>query len=277
MRKKSKKTGNLRLAVIFGILVFLLILCSLIIKFFSVLSKSSFDGEHRFTVSVANNGLPSILVLSFAPDNNSISFLKVKGFNNQKSIGKFLKIPIDGSIKFRKQIDFLEKEDGVESILRNSLVNLNSIDTDLTFIDLIRLWYFVKTQPSHVIISKELEDLSKKGVNQEYAIDKLSSKLFSDYTVLSEKLTIQIVNGTNISGLGNRLARFISNNGGNVVSVLTSEKDLEKSQILYNGELFYTYKRLYKILGFPLEKSQSVVISDVIIIIGKDSKDSPIF
>lgn len=275
MRKKQKKESNLKLVIIFCLLVFFLITCSLLIRFFSILSKSYFDGEHRFTISVSNNILLSDkAVLSFSPETNSISYLKVKNFN--RNVGKYLKTPIDGNINFTEKNNLKGNKEDVEFILREAILKLNSIKTDLTFIDLLRLWYFTKTLPSHEIIHEQ-KDLLKEEINQEYAIDKLSSKLFLDYSLSQEKLSIQIINGANVTGLGNRLARFLSNSGANVISVLTSDKELQKSTIEYFGEVSYTHKRLQKILGFSLKEQKSPSISDIVIIIGKDSGNNSIF
>lgn len=268
-RKKKLSQPNLKPVVIFSLFVFSLLALSVLIKFTSLVLKGKFDGQHRFTISINNekNNL-----ISFAPDSHTIAVLQVLGDPNlsTQQLRRVLEIPIDGFV-FTQQLSVSDKED-VEKVLRSMVLNYKDLNTDLTIIDMARLWFYTKTLPVHDITIKQFL-LPKDALSSEKEsfVDRISSQLFTDNTIVQEKVSIQVINGTNVAGLGNRLARLITNMGGNVVAVTTAEKEVETSQISYFGSETYTLKRLSKILGYKQNKLQKQLISDIIITVGKDS------
>ncbi|MDP3988116.1 MAG: LytR C-terminal domain-containing protein [Candidatus Levybacteria bacterium] len=262
--KKTKNQNNLRIGVIFCLFVCFLITVSLIFKLILLLQSSKFDGKHNFSVVIYEQDSKSkkAQIISFAPDVAKISVLKILA-KKPSDLAKILEVPIDGTIKIPGKGD-----EEVESMLGSALLGFKDTQTNLTIIDISRLWLFAKSVSNQSISANEI---SLDQVLTDEAIDKISSQIFSDNSFSAEKISIQIVNGTGFSGLGNRLARLISNMGGNVVSVLTSDKNIESSEILYVDEETYTLERLTKILGFKKTKMNGAQISDIIIKIGKDS------
>ena len=91
-----------------------------------------------------------------------------------------------------------------------------------------------------------------------------------DSFIENERQTIKIINGTGVSGLGSRLARFITNMGGNVIMVATENGKEKKSYISYIDKRTYTVKRLQKILGYEVVRNKDNTLSDVTIVIGED-------
>lgn len=258
-RKKKKAEGHtLRLAITFFVLVGLLVLGSLVVKLATVVEKSSFDGVHRFTVEFKEK--QSSEVVSFAPDTRSISILKIQDVSPTLSVGKFLGIPIDAKVKNSRQ------EKNVASNLASLLFSYGKVETTLTPIDILRLWIFSREVPSSSVATKEISS-SLDGAS----IDKISSSRFVDYTLSQENISIQIVNGTGVSGLGNRLARLITNMGGNVVSVETSDGLIKQSKITYQRKKTYTLEKLIKVLGFPSSFAEEKGIADVVLTVGEDS------
>lgn len=282
-KKKISDKNNLGIAIIFIILVLVLIIISGIFKIVSLVAQSRFDGKHRFTIGLSNKK-SNISVVSFAPDNLSVSYLLInpdlmdgKGDLETKNIKvkelniiKNLSIPVDAFIEFSSNdFGFLKPKDDKKSIdfkMQDIILNYKNIKTDLTVVDLLRLWVFYKTVPSHSVSGKDFTS-GKNG----FIISKVSSSLFNDYTVSQEKISIEIINGTEILGLGNRLAGLITNMGGNVVAVSTSDKPIEKSEISYFGEKTYTLERLVKILSFKTIVSDKQEISDITVKLGKDT------
>lgn len=94
---------------------------------------------------------------------------------------------------------------------------------------------------------------------------------------MREKISIAIVNGTGVAGLGNRIARLITNIGGNVVSVSTSDNLISDSEILYSKENNYTARRIAQILSFKINNKDNMDISDVTIFIGKNNLSNLLF
>jgi len=258
-KKKAAKKNNLNIALFFLVSFLFLIFVSLIIKLVIVLKNSKFDGDHRFTVAVSAKD--NIKVISFSPQEKSISILTVDGKVNE-NIGKFLAVPIDDHI-VSNEISISRAN--ITSNLLKSIIDLDKLKSKLTSIDILRLSYFTKSVPLTSIYEKKIiKDLD------EYTRGVLVSSLFTDQQISTEKKRIQIINGTDITGVGNRLATVINNIGGDVVIVSTSERKEKVSKIIYSGNKSYTVDKLSSILNFVNEKSKDTSLADVIIILGMD-------
>ena len=265
MRKKRVKVEkhNTKIAIVFFIFVIAIVLTSLIIKAIAVVRLSIFDGNHRFTISVSND--KNLEVVSFSPNNHSISILRIEEENKDpKTVGQFLKIPIDGFVK----ASFLKTHKDVAILMPNIFFNYNNIKTNLNLIDILRLVLVSKTTPLNNIatysISSSLEDQK---------VDKIVEKIFKDEEIEKENKSVEIINTTNVMGLGGRLARLITNMGGNVIQVSTKDNLQKESIILYDGKKNFTTERLSKVLGFRTSETSKQSIADITIVIGFDNRD----
>ncbi len=252
-KKQNYSSNNLGMAFLFIGAIVVLIFASLVFKIAGVIQNSHFDGAHRFTVLMPKE------IVSFAPDDKSISVLKFSS-----NVGKTFLIPIDGKVEGEVN---LEKD--ISSKLKNILFHYRSVSTNMTIIDIARLWFFTKSVPSRAVTVKEavlpLSDAES---------DKIAAGFFTDSAISLEHAAVAIKNGTEIAGLGNRLARLITNMGGNVLEVSTPDKNVEVSSIEYYGQKGYTVERLSKILGFTVQKAKNQTLSDITITIGKDKLNS---
>src|SRR3989344_24694 len=222
-RKENATRLNLQIALWFGVCVVLLV-------FFALESK--FDGKHRFTVDVFDVKTGEHNVISLEPLSSSASILQIaKGVRG---------LAIDGHINTKadsKQF-FAGKEVtglNIASVFLDSFIHSKSVVSDLTTIDLLRL----------IVSSYSLSTSNIKAVSlvlpiADYETDKLLSSFFLDKTISQENVSIQIINGTEIPGFGNRLARVIVNSGGTVVSITTSALPVKNSRINYVGKKTYT-------------------------------------
>lgn len=279
MRKKRKHPTNdsLRFAGFFIIFVLFLILGSIFIKGLSLYQKSKFDGAHRFTVLVKLQKEEKIV--SFSPDNNSISILKILQEEETQILNR-LSIPIDEKILLKEansnhNLSITLDNKNIKSGLLTMIFSYNAFDTNMTVIDLIRLWFFTLSVPSHAVTVKELS-LKSLDLNKQFIIDSIAAQFFIDYAVSKERQSIQIINGTDIAGLGNKLAKVISNMGGNVVSVATSNSILSTSAIAYSGgDKTYTLKKLSSLFNLKIEQANDLSVSDIVITLGKDKPFLP--
>lgn len=259
-RKKKKAEGHtLRLAITFFALVGLLVFSSLIVKLATVVEKSRFDGAHSFTVEFTEDQ-SSVKVVSFAPDTRSISILKIQDIPATFSAGKFLGVPIDAKVKNIKQ----EKDVVLE--LQSLFFSYGKVETALTPIDILRLWLFAKGVSSSSLAFQEVSSTLAQA-----SLDRISASLFLDYALSQENVSIQIINGTGVLGLGSRLARLIGNIGGNVVSVETSDGLIKQSKITYQTKKTYTLEKLVRVLGFQSSLLEEKGIADIVLILGGDS------
>lgn len=258
MRKKKSTSSNLGVAVGFSIIVLGLIFFSFILRMLLLLGESKFDGVNSFTVLINEDKIQQII--NFSPKNSSISILSIVDY--KENYAKSLEIPVDGTFSSEEKV----KGDNLSSVLSENILNFK-MQKDLNFMDFLRLTLFTNTVKSTSINEKTI---SRQTSPQTLAL--LTSSLFVDPGILDEKQNIEIINATDVYGLGNKLANLVTNIGGNVILVTTGDLE-ENSEIQYVNDT-YTAKRLSQILNFKLVKTKKKSIPDVIIIIGKDSVSS---
>lgn len=274
---KPAQKNNLRMVVIFLIGVLVLLGISLCFKVITLAVNSTFDGSHTFIFGVSphDKHVKKVTLISYAPDRGSIAVLRIANVSSIAEAGKRLEVPIDGYITTNNttlfENDFGEDKEAVLAETKKFLFQSGNT-TNSTFIDHLRLLLYANSVSSHNILSREvalpLDDTS---------LDKVAFFLFADQTISQEKASIAIINGTGIPGLGNRLARFISNMGGNVVSVSTADDILPVSTVAVSKEKLYTSQRIADVLSFPLQDGQERSVADITISIGKDKTSSLVF
>lgn len=259
-RKKKDQGKNTKIGIYFFVFILGVILISVTLKGLLIVKNSKFQTESRFNFLISNNKESEMI--SFLPQNHSVSVLKVEG--NLGNIYKFLEVPIDGEIRSSSLV--LNKP--ISQVLSDIFFGFGEIKTNFTVLDLFRIFLFTKTtSPGNFTLRTVPANLD------EATLDKISQILFSDPKIEDENLTIRIINGTAEYGVGNRLARLISNISGNVVLVSTSQNQEDKSVILYSEKKTYTLRRLKKLLGFEVMENKSQSLADITIQIGKDYKN----
>jgi hypothetical protein len=257
MPKKKQKKDNLKLAAIFAFVVLGLVFLSLVVKLVFLIKDSKFDGNHKFNVVFSGDNETD--VVSFSPGSRSISTLKLP--KASQNISMLLEVPIDGAIKVKGNLNIKS----MSSILFKVNLPFGNSTKNLTFIDLLRLSLFTRTVSSNALYERELSN----GLSQSQK-ETVISLTFTDPDIYQENQTIEVINATQVNGLGARLASFIANIGGNVILVSSSDNPADKSKIIYYGEETYTINKLSSSLHIPEEKTNQKGIADVIIIIGKD-------
>ncbi|MBI2028769.1 MAG: LytR C-terminal domain-containing protein [Candidatus Levybacteria bacterium] len=265
MRKKKhlRKKNNTKVAIIFVGFVVFIIAISLVSKLILIVRQSQFDDRQRFTMTVSDS--KSTRVFSFSPMSRSMSILKLNESLDSKTLSKSLAIPVDAFVLEKS----LEIDQKLDSILLKMILNYSKLQTNLTILDILKLFAFAKQLPESGIYERTIsQDLSKDRV------DNIVGELFKDELIAKDRKTIQIINATDVAGLGNRLARLITNMGGDVILVATGN-DLKRSSIIsYVDEKGYTVERLSKILNFKTAKISDGTIADITIMIGEDNIES---
>jgi hypothetical protein len=266
MKKKEAVTSNTKVAIVFFVFLALIVGISLIFKVIAVIRVGQFDSSKRFTLSITNG--KNIEIISLSPSSKNIVIFKLNDGTRPAEAGRLLGIPIDGSISCGSLI--LDQK--LNSLFMSAIYNYRRLDASITIIDLLRIAMVVRTIPESAIDTRIIGD-NVGGLN----LDKVVNRLVSDALVEKDNQTIQIINGTGISGLGNRLARLVTNMGGDVIIVATSESLRSKSNISYIDKKTYTVEKLQKILGYATVKESNNAISDITIVIGEDKVNSAPF
>ena len=95
--------------------------------------------------------------------------------------------------------------------------------------------------------------------------------------MISEGLKAEVMNGSNISGLGEKFSRFLTNFGISVFSVSNAESSLSVCRIKYDEKFktSYTLFRLVKDFSCTYEPyaSDDVVKADLTIILGESFEE----
>lgn len=256
--KNKSSVSNTKIAIIFFVFLAFVVGISLIFKLISVIGASRFDDSRRFTLSIANG--KNIEVMSLSPSSKDVVVFKFNDNTNSADAGRLLEIPIDGFIE-QNSLDLNQK---IDSLFMSSILSYNKIKTNLTVIDLFKLEMLVRTIPESSINIKKIGDAI--GLD----LDRMVDHLVSDPLIEKDSQTIKIVNGAGVGGLGNRLARLITNMGGNVIIVATSDSLIKNSVISYIEDKSYTVNRLQKVLGYIVVNEKNNAISDITITIGED-------
>lgn len=259
MKKKTDSLRNTRIAIVFFVFLVFFVSLSLVFKMVLVIRAGQFDSSKRFNLTISDN--KNIEMVSFGPAEKTIAIFKLNKNIGSYKAGQFLKVPIDGFM-ISKSLDLNQRTD---SIFLKAMLNYKTLQTNLTIIDLFNLLMFSK---SIAISSVNARSISTDLTPLES--DRIIGRLVSDELIEKDNQTIQIINGTDVIGLGNRLARLVTNMGGDVIIVATSDKPQKKSTIMHIDQKTYTVARLQKVLGYPVVKQTDKAISDITIIIGED-------
>ena len=255
--KKTEKKSNLRLGFYFGFLVLFIIIVSLLFKTFDLIKKSKYDGQNSFTVVVLTNNKAEILTVS--PKEGTLKKLEIENAAGTKKLRE-IGIPYEGIVTAPSG----ESPD-IKSYFRKILFDSNFKERNLTIIDLLKLSWFASSVPTD-----KIKEVSIKNDGSDLTHD--FAYWFADPEILKENINIQVTNSTEVSGLGNKLAKPIVGIGGNVVLVNTSQ-DLSEKSIIYYKDESYTLRKISKLLEIPVEKKEMNTISDIVIIIGKDKEE----
>lgn len=269
--KSEKKHQSFRILGLFCAAVFMLIAISVTIKLVSIIAKSKFDGQHRFTTVFLDK---PVQVVSFEPDTNTISILQLRSSKalTKARVSDILHIPIDVVIHEKgeeKIVDNLAKNGRVDNAFQAMVFSIPDMDSDMTFLDVLRVWLFAKSVEDHNIFHKAFTDQPIESI-EDIRLDKTVSELFLDQTISDENNSIQVVNASGISGKGNDFARTLTNIGGNVLSVTTAHKEIPMTTITYIEPYSYTVKKIEQLVGKKAAKRKKQAISDIIVTIGKD-------
>lgn len=256
--------------VVYGLIVFFLVLGSLLFRAYSIVKDSSFDGEHRFTLAVGE-GNKVLGVVSFDPETSSISLLT---FSNGSSVpfselNRKVGIITDGYVKANHSLDL---HGSISSLFLSFILNSNSLEKNVTIYDLMRFYLFASTISAGNISTDELSVSADVG-----AFDKEASLLFRDNFLSKENVSIQIVNASGESGLAGRLERIITNMGGSVVSIKNATISEAVSRIKYDGSETYTLGKLQSFLRMRPEVIDRQGVAEIVIILGKDIRDTSLF
>lgn len=265
---KIKKTSNrgLKIAVVFSTAVIIVLIIAFVVRVSILFSQRQFDNYHNFILLDIKN-TTSANVISFAPDKSSITIVHVHTTSQDTNIGKELKIPINAKVT-----DPEMKEDAISSLLWRLIRSFNSFHPQgLNIIDAFSLFFYSQKIHGEGLLSY---DITIPYTSEE---GQTINSVFVDHTIYTEGLTVSIVNASDVSGRGSKLADLLTNIGCHVIAVNTADTASENSTIASNKNTVYTVKKLKKILNLQPGEFPQNALSDIIITIGKKDAYSSLF
>jgi len=163
------------------------------------------------------------------------------------------------------------------------LSTINNLQTNLNTLDLVWLWWqvkFTRFDKIQFVNLKETSALSKYVLADDSQVlsvsqallDSVCAKLFKNSQFVNEHLNIEVLNGTNKQGLANRVARLITNMGGNVIYIQNSSTTFNRCQISGSSSSLqsFTARRLQTIYGCQLLANNQISQADLQITVGQD-------
>ncbi|MBI2442814.1 MAG: LytR C-terminal domain-containing protein [Candidatus Levybacteria bacterium] len=251
--------------MVFLAIVFLLSALSLGVKLFRLIQASSYDGSHRFIVSVVD-AKKHIWIASLAPSEKAL-LLSLKQADSKQDIASRLLIPINGTILLQQEAD----TSSLSTLFATALFDPQTRYENMTVYDMFRLYLDALR-----IASKDTTVASYTFSEDVNTISDALRRLFVDSKLVANDQTIAIENGSGTSGIGQRLERIVTLLGGNVVSVTTARATQQPTYIYYSGEKTYTTKRLERLLKQQAEVGDTK-IADILVVVGVRSLQLDIF
>jgi len=266
-QQKSKAKQKVKLALLVLVGVVLLLITSQVVKLLTsfqspITSGSSarhqlWDGQAPLNLLLQNSSLAVVSFDSYEGelkvanliDGDDVSSMDVL----KKTISTKLNIPIDGYIQVSSSFSSKTPFEIVQDLKSNPLewfLNLKAIRSDLTPKELLSLsWSLSKVRFDKV------KDLSIKD----------GGDYFKDARIQNDQATIAVFNATGTPGLAQRAASVISNLGGNVIIITSSQtNDLKNSYVsVKDNAPSYTTQRLREIFAPNCpENSKCVILED---------------
>jgi len=267
MKKSAhNESKSLKTFYLYILIVFILMVLSLIVKGFFIIQQSRFDPAHHFALAVTEQNQVKEII-SFNPQTPAIWELVIVNTTiPYASLAKNYGIETDGYIQAGDTVSL--RSDAI-GFLWSSIIHSGLWESDMTVYDKIRLLLLSKNVTAN---NKTVENITLS--NQSTQIDTTAINALTDQEIATENISIKIVNATNTTGLGQRLARVLTNLGANVVDISTAQEISKKSSVAYFGNDSYTLDRIQKMLGLSATKLANQGLADIVITIGTDKQNT---
>ena len=183
---------------------------------------------------------------------------------NRISESMALGVPVDGSIYVKNNPNFSIEDDFMkEGMLFELLLRPLSFKFDnVNSFDVLKFYFYTKQIRAE---DRKMIEIAKKDAE---VIPLSINNNLIDNVIFNEKLSVQVINATDINGFGAKAARVLKSLGYNVVSTATGED--KKSSIKTNDINSASVRRLEEIFNVPVGPAPSSSIADITIVLGED-------
>ncbi len=267
---KDKKASNGLYLIVFFVIFFVLILTALILKGINLYQSSHFKTDN-YTILVSADE-PHILRLD--TQRNTLSILHIKEGDidpsNVTKAGISSSVPLQASIHLKNtEIEDISSILSVSQMLRLMLQG-NLVLNRINEFDLIKFVYAAARVPDDSITRKEINNYLESESDQVLAqIKGELYELFRDPNIINERVSIEVVNATSVSGLATAVGQMLENGGYNVVAIRSG--DQSRSIIQTDISDSVTLYQIQQIFPYPLSGAERNSVADIRIVISNDS------
>ncbi|OGH17013.1 MAG: hypothetical protein A3C30_02055 [Candidatus Levybacteria bacterium RIFCSPHIGHO2_02_FULL_40_18] len=269
MKKKFDNTSYIKL---FILIVLFTAFVSISYKAFLLVKNRSFRAS-TFNIMLVGR---DVHIVGFNIPKKQIHVLEFSRardlFSRKKTLSASLAsgVPLDGMIISIQVANIIDSKNDIPTFAQTLSFLLEDekyVFYGVNKFDLIKLYIVSELtsweDKSFDIIQNLTQDFSEDQV--------LASKIgekFRDSEIFNEKTSIEIVNSTEIDGLGGRLGFILSNIGANVISI----KDGEESETKIEAKKYdiKILRRIERLVELKAQKEDNTGIADVTINLGKD-------
>ncbi|HMS23043.1 MAG TPA: LytR C-terminal domain-containing protein [Candidatus Levybacteria bacterium] len=256
--EKNPMSYLLYFLLVVGISIFL----ALALRFIFIYQESRYNTSAFSVLVEAKNPF----IVSYDKNLNRLTFLKLKSVEKNKiKESILLGVPIDGRVKAENLSP--EKFSSIGTIVNQLFAPWNYTYYDMTIFDSIKLSSLALPIPykdiSFLTLSVNTEG-EREGATNEQVYN-----AFKDSDLLDEQHSIEIINGTDVTGLAGMVGEVLKSAGANVVSIRSTDS-VENSTVIASQNS-KTMKRIVHLLGIPAGIDESFVgVSDIKIVLGTD-------
>jgi hypothetical protein len=272
MKKKAVQTNHdksLKTFYLYATAVIVVILVSLVIRGIVLYQQNLFNPSRHFTLAVTQKGSVKEII-SFNPQIPAVSLLKITDKQvPYASLAEEYGIPSDGYVELD---DSSAVTTDTTALTWYAFLHSATLHTNLTFFDTARLFMLSKNVATN---NESTTDIALK--NQSTQTNTQIMQALTDPDISSESISIQIINASNISGMGQRLGKILTNMGANVVDVSSSQTVQKETAMAYFGDTSFTLDHLKKLLQVTPKKLTTQPIANIVITIGTDQAKTTTF
>lgn len=261
-REEKKEKNSISYMLYFLLVVGVFILLALALRFIFIYQKSTYNTS-SFTVLVEAK---KPFIVSYDKDMKKLTFLRLKNVNTNKlKESILLRIPIDAKMKTENLTP--EKFSSFGTIINQLFTPWKYAYTDMTILDSIKLVSLSLSIPNKDVSFLTLS-LGSGGEREGVTGDQIYNT-FKDSDLLDERYSIEIINGTTVTGLAGIIGEVLRNAGANIVSIRSS--DNVDSSIIITSRRSKTIVRMAHLLGMPVKIDEGFIgVSDIRVILGSD-------
>lgn len=273
--KKIKQTSNYVLIKIFMLFFIMALLVSATMRTINIIENSEFNvdyfnilliGKDVYYLNI-NKNLSQISVLKFENvDKKILNFSK-------DTLGVYFGIPIDAVVKYSNSNPLNINDFFSFSNLYNLSYFPSKNRIGFSRFDILKAFIYCNILNSfeYNIQSYNLKNNNKDTLNQTIY------NLFKNNRIINDKVSIEVINASDVSGAATKFSQMLKNIGFNVIAVRSSGENSSSKAIIRLDKNNYSALVLEKYLDMSFEFRNEISISDITIIIGNDYASKIIF